>query len=99
MQSQPERRMSLESLEVSCVGPRVGGQATSYARFTDLAEMVCRVRQVTPDRPGMVFQDMELDTDPEESDILSEGEELEEGESGFISHITGQQADSRYINT
>ena len=59
---------------------------TSYARFTDLAEMVCRVRTVTPDRSGLAYQDMELDTDPDESDILSEGDELEEEESGFISN-------------
>ena len=63
--------------------------------------MVFRVRQVTPDNnPHHLdtdnMEDMELDYDPDESEIVSDPEEyLEEGESGFISHITGQQADSR----
>ena len=49
---------------------------------------------MTPDRsplaPHLAMVDsMELDTDPEESEIVSDPEEyLEEGESGFISHIT-----------
>ena len=55
---------------------------------------MCRVRQVTPDRsplaPHLAMVDsMELDSDPEESEIVSDPEEyLEEGESGFISHMT-----------
>ena len=67
---------------------------TSYARFTDLAEMVCRVRQVTPvrsDLPGSAlaegYDHLDLETDPDDSDILSDGdEELDEEESGFISN-------------
>jgi len=91
MQSLPDRRRSLESSDLGCV--RAGSGNTSYARFTDLAEMVCRVRQVTPDRTARGYRDTELDTEldtepdsePGESDIISEAEELEEGESGFIS--------------
>ena len=55
---------------------------------------IVRVRQVTPDRsplaPHLTMVDsMELDSDPEESEIVSDPEEyLEEGESGFISHLT-----------
>ena len=67
---------------------------TSYARFTDLAEMVCRVRQVTPVRsdlpgPGRAegYDQLDLETDPDDSDILSDGDdELDEEESGFISN-------------
>ena len=82
----PTRRASLEQLAPSGV-----------ARFTDLAEMVCRVRQVTPDRsPGAahlaMVDSMELDTDPDDSEIVSDPEEyLEEGESGFISHMTDSE--------
>jgi len=88
-QSSQDRRHSIENLD------KHGG----YARFTDLAEMVCRVRtEVTPDREhghlGPDEMDLEsdpdLDTEPEESEIVSDPEEyLEEGESGFISHHTG----------
>ena len=68
----------------------------AYFRFTDLAEMVCQVRQVTPDREWLLHDDInnddddQLDTEPDESEIVSDPEEyLEEGESGFISHHTG----------
>ena len=78
-----DRRRSLESLD----------PVASVARFTDLAEMVCRVRQpVTPERDvrdRLLLED-ELDTEPDEEEIVSEEEEededMEEGESGFISH-------------
>ena len=97
MQQLQDRRGSLESQELSHRSQELSHRSqklshrrpsggTSYARFTDLAEMVCRVRTVTPDRSGLAYQDMELDTDPDESDILSEGDELEEEESGFISN-------------
>ena len=97
--SQPslDRRRSMEILESPVKGVR------GVARFTDLAEMVCRVRQVTPDRvePGYSHDDdddvyddddMELETDPDESEIVSDPEEyLEEGESsGFVSQQTEQ---------
>merc|ERR1719322_376200 len=88
-QSSQDRRHSIENLD------KHGG----YARFTDLAEMVCRVRtEVTPDREHghlgpdemELESDPDLDTEPEESEIVSDPEEyLEEGESGFISHHTG----------
>ena len=48
---------------------------------------------MTPDRVEMPEDDdddnVELETDPDESEIVSDPEEyLEEGESGFISHQT-----------
>ena len=85
MQQRQDRRMSLESLDLT--SSRTSGPS-SYARFTDLAEMVCKVRTVTPDRQVLGYEDMQLESDPDESDILSEeeDEDLEEGESGFISN-------------
>ena len=82
-----DRRGSLENLGTEYT--RSGG---SYARFTDLAEMVCRVRQTTPDRHHLPDLDSpELsDTDPDDSDIISDPEDyMEEGESGFLSHSGG----------
>ena len=58
-----DRRRSLESLD----------PVASVARFTDLAEMVCRVRQpVTPERDvrdRLLLED-ELDTEPDEEEIF-----------------------------
>ena len=58
---------------------------------------MCQVRQVTPDREWLHSNinnddddDDQLDTEPDESEVVSDPEEyLEEGESGFISHHTG----------
>jgi len=83
-----DRRGSLENLGTE-YSNRSGG---SYARFTDLAEMVCKVRQTTPDRhhlPDMDSPEMS-DTDPDDSDIISDPEDyMEEAESGFLSHSGG----------
>ena len=81
-----DRRGSLENLKVESSSTRAVG---SYARFTDLAEMVCRVRQTTPDRANLPELDSPQmsDSDPDDSDIISDPEDyLEEAESGFISH-------------
>jgi len=82
--SELDRRGSLENL-----GAEAAIRTGSYARFTDLAEMVCRVRQSTPDRHNLPELDSPQmsDTDPDESDIISDPEDyMEEGESGFMSH-------------
>ena len=71
------------------LGAEAAIRTGSYARFTDLAEMVCRVRQSTPDRHNLPELDSPpmSDTDPDESDIISDPEDyMEEGESGFMSH-------------
>merc|ERR1711971_133356 len=60
----------------------------SYARFTDLAEMVCRVRGATPDRLADTDNDGwgEMDSDPDSEDIISDPDDyMEEDESGFLS--------------
>merc|ERR1712183_516533 len=93
LQQVQNRRRSLENLDISYERSS-NSVGTSYARFTALAEMVCRVRQVTPVRsdlsgPGRAegYDHLDLETDPDDSDILSEGdEELDEEESGFISN-------------
>lgn len=80
-----DRRGSLENLGMEGSTRAMG----SYARFTDLAEMVCRVRQTTPDRHNLPELDSPQmsDTDPDDSDIISDPEDyLEEAESGFMSH-------------
>ena len=62
--------------------------AGSYARFTDLAEMVCRVRGSTPDRLADLDNDGwgEMDSDPDSEDIISDPDDyMEEDESGFLS--------------
>ena len=56
LQQVQNRRRSLENLDMSYERSS-SSVGTSYARFTDLAEMVCRVRQVTPvrsDLPGLI---------------------------------------------
>jgi len=70
----------------------------NYARFTDLAEVVCRVRQSTPDRQFALEDSLEMiDTDSQEdddfndddSDLITDPEDYyldEDMESGFISH-------------
>merc|ERR1712108_79974 len=77
---------SLESLHrLSEVGNYTAG---SYARFTDLAEMVCRGRGATPDRLADTDNDGwgEMDSDPDSEDIISDPDEyMEEDESGFLS--------------
>jgi len=62
-----------------------------YARFTDLAEMVCRVRQATPERLGEGEEwEEEEDSEPNSSDILTDPEDfLGEDESGFLSQEGG----------
>ena len=86
LQQVQNRRRSLENLDLSCQRSSSEAGGTSYARFTDLAEMVCRVRQVTPVR-SETYGHLDLETDPDESDIISDGdEELDEEESGFISN-------------
>jgi len=84
-----DRRGSLENLGME-YSSRAGG---SYARFTDLAEMVCKVRQTTPDSHHLPDMDSPQlsDTDPDDSDIISDPEEdyMEEAESGFLSHSGG----------
>lgn len=80
-----DRRGSLENLGMEGSTRAMG----SYARFTDLAEMVCRVRQTTPDRHNLPELDSPQmsDTDPDDSDIISDPEDyMEEAESGFMSH-------------
>ena len=87
LQQVQNRRRSLENLDLSSQtsASGAGAGATSYARFTDLAEMVCRVRQVTPVRPES-YGHLDLETDPDESDIISDGDEELDEESGFISN-------------
>ena len=75
----PTRRASLEQLAPSGV-----------ARFTDLAEMVCRVRQATPERlgEGEEWEEEEEESEPNSSDILTDPEDfLGEDESGFLSQV------------
>ena len=94
---QHSRRGSLDSLHTATATP----DRRPYARFTDLAEMVCRVRGVTPERQrdflsSAEFGESDLDTEPAESDILTdpedEEEELGEDESGFLSQA-GQDSE------
>lgn len=86
LQQVQNRRRSLENLDLTSQSTSSGAGGTSYARFTDLAEMVCRVRQVTPVKSES-YGHLDLETDPEDSDIISDGdEELDEEESGFISN-------------
>ena len=101
MSSDKERRRHSSSLE-NLTDLRAGGggyqarggqgQQGYHARFTDLAEMVCRVRQTTPERPTGFSSDLEedwgeeVDSDPDSEDIISDPEEyMEEDESGFLS--------------
>ena len=85
-----ERRRHSSSLESLHRMSEVGnyGTAGSYARFTDLAEMVCRVRGATPDRLADTDNDGwgEMDSDPDSEDIISDPDDyMEEDESGFLS--------------
>jgi len=85
-----ERRRHSSSLEsLHHLSEGVNNTAGSYARFTDLAEMVCRVRGATPDRLADLENDGwgEMDSDPDSEDIISDPEDyMEEDESGFLSH-------------
>ena len=98
MSSDKERRRHSSSLENltdlrAGGGSNRGGQGHGYhARFTDLAEMVCRVRQTTPERPtGFSSEpedwgEEEVDSEPDSEDIISDPEDyMEEDESGFLS--------------
>merc|ERR1712130_733138 len=87
-----ERRRHSSSLESLHRMPtevgHYGSTAGSYARFTDLAEMVCRVRGATPDRLADTDNDGwgEMDSDPDSEDIISDPDDyMEEDESGFLS--------------
>lgn len=90
------RRGSLEDL--GTIQSPLKTACGNYARFTDLAEVVCRVRQSTPDRQFAMEDSLEmLDTDSNEddefndddSDLITDPEDYyldEDMESGFISH-------------
>jgi len=86
-----ERRRHSSSLESLHRLSEVGTNYTagSYARFTDLAEMVCRVRGATPDRLADTSDNDgwgEMDSDPDSEDIISDPDDyMEEDESGFLS--------------
>lgn len=101
------RRSSLETQGHEPVFRRQQS-ASSYARFTDLAEMVCRIRQATPDRQSLnpsregEEADEASETEPEDSDLPTDPEDeyIEDMESGFISHsgkddVTGLSPHSR----
>jgi len=97
-----KRRGSLESISehegVISGGGRGRHPSQGYARFTDLAEMVCRVRQTTPDREalefGLMSEDFVSESEPDSDDIISDPDEdedmMEEDESGFLSQA-GQE--------
>jgi len=84
-----QRRGSLENLSVTT--EKSSHLPGNYARFTDLAEMVCRVRQSTPDRqlvPYEAADTYDSETEPDDSDLLTDPEDCIEDddlESGFIS--------------
>ena len=63
-----------------------------FFRFTDLAEMVCRVRQTTPDRqivPYSAESDLSdnSETEPDDSDFLTDPENCIEEVTIFLIQI------------
>jgi len=84
------RRGSIENLSLDKPARLPG----NYARFTDLAEMVCRVRQSTPDRQMVPYNEdeYESETEPDDSDLLTDPDDCieeedydDDMESGFMS--------------